>query len=355
MKITLLILFVLFQTSILTAELTQDHPADHPTGQSEEQSAEKNADKTAEEAPRQADADFKPNGFDVSFSNIDTTKILQGGPPRDGIPAIDSPTFTPANKTSWLEADDTVVGVLIDGEARAYPLKILQYHECVNDTIGKVHFAVTYCPLCQSSFVFDRSFGDAVYDFGTSGMLWNSNVLLYDRQTESLWSQAAMKAVAGEAAKNNLSFTMLPATLSTWKEWSTLHPTTIVLSTNTGHQREYSKVHYASYFASPKLWFDVDNHLSNPREFAAKEEMLLVQVGKGLRLYSINELIETGGTIIDNVGKTTITIDVSTYNKTASVRGTQPNATMYWFAASACLPDATLWSPPNDELVQEIE
>lgn len=129
MKITLLILFVLFQTSILTAELTQDHPADHPTGQSEEQSAEKNADKTAEEAPRQADADFKPNGFDVSFSNIDTTKILQGGPPRDGIPAIDSPTFTPANKTSWLEADDTVVGVLIDGEARAYPLKILQYHE----------------------------------------------------------------------------------------------------------------------------------------------------------------------------------------------------------------------------------
>ena len=84
--------------------------------------------------------------------------------------------------------------------------------------------------------MFDRSFGDAVYDFGTSGMLWNSNVLLYDRQTESLWSQAAMKAVAGEAAKNNLSFTMLPATLSTWKEWSTLHPTTIVLSTNTGHQ-----------------------------------------------------------------------------------------------------------------------
>jgi hypothetical protein len=150
------------------------------------------------------------------------------------------------------------VGVVFGKTAKAYPLKILDYHEAVNDRGGDVPFAVTYCPLCDSAAVFDRRTNDGVIEFGISGLLYNSNVLLYDRRKDgkqSLWSQMMTNSVAGPRVGKSLQ--TLPLELTTWADWSARHPKTEVLSTETGHHRDYSRSPYASYFGDDRLMFPV--------------------------------------------------------------------------------------------------
>ncbi len=138
------------------------------------------------------------NGFDVSNALIPREAILSGGPPRDGIPAIVRPRFDPASRAaSFLKDEDLVVSVTVEDETRAYPLRILVWHETVNNVIRGQPLAITYCPLCGTAMVFDRRVGERTLDFGLSGLLYQSDVLMYDRQTESLWSQLAMQSVAG--------------------------------------------------------------------------------------------------------------------------------------------------------------
>ena len=128
--------------------------------------------------------------FDLGRTSIPRDEIHAGGPQKDGIPSLTNPKLIPAKSAGFLRPADRVIGVFVEGESRAYPLPILDYHEAVNDEIGKTAFAVTYCPLCDSSAVFDRRRGDSTVEFGISGLLYNSNVLLYDRGVvgkESLW------------------------------------------------------------------------------------------------------------------------------------------------------------------------
>ena len=134
------------------------------------------------------------NGFDVGNASIPVDEILPGGPPRDGIPAIDNPVFMDAQKATFLSEDDRVIGIARHGITRAYPIAILNWHEIVNDRIGQESIVVTYCPLCGTGMVFAA--GSAL-SFGVSGLLYNSDVLMYDRQTDSLWSQLKMEAVSG--------------------------------------------------------------------------------------------------------------------------------------------------------------
>ncbi|MCI0359330.1 MAG: DUF3179 domain-containing protein [Planctomycetaceae bacterium] len=193
--------------------------------------------------------------FDLSQVTIPKSEIRSGGPPKDGIPALTSPKLLAADAATYLRDDDRVIGVVIGDEARAYPLAIMNHHEVVNDQIGSTLVAVTYCPLCDSAAVLGRQTPLGEREFGVSGLLYNSNVLMYDRggKPESLWTQVGAAGVSGPAADKPLD--ALPVELTTWKDWRTRHPQTQVLSDKTGHRRDYRRNPYASYFRSPSLMF----------------------------------------------------------------------------------------------------
>ena len=135
---------------------------------------------------------------DFSKASIEFDEIMSGGPPKDGIPAIDDPLFAPAAEVEGLADTEPVISFFVGDDQRAYPLQILMWHEIVNDTIGGIPVAVTFCPLCNSAVVYDRRVGDAVLDFGTTGKLRNSDLVMYDRQTESWWQQFTGEGIVGE-------------------------------------------------------------------------------------------------------------------------------------------------------------
>ncbi len=197
--------------------------------------------------------------FDLSNATAPRERILPGGPPVDGIPALTSPKFVASDRAEFLQPADRVIGVVVGTEARAYPLRILDYHEVVNDHIGGAAFAVTYCPLCDSAAVFERRQRDEESEFGVSGLLLNSNVLLYDRRPagrSSLWSQVKSASISGPRAGETLQ--TLPLELTSWDDWRTRHPQTRVLSTDTRHKRDYHRTPYRNYFTSSELTFPVE-------------------------------------------------------------------------------------------------
>ena len=182
---------------------------------------------------------------------IDPDDIISGGPPPDGIPPIDDPKFLAASDAGFLTDREPVLAVEIGGEAKAYPLQIMTWHEIVNDTIGGVPVSVTYCPLCNTGIAFERPTIDGeLLDFGTSGKLYNSNLIMYDRQTESYWAQATGQAVVGELTGERLTF--VPTRILSFADWRTEHPDGLVLSRDTGHERPYGENPYAGYDSSER-------------------------------------------------------------------------------------------------------
>ncbi len=188
---------------------------------------------------------------------IPLEKIRSGGPPKDGIPSIDTPEFTEASQEYHVSDSDTVLGLEINGDVRAYPLSILVWHEIVNDNVGGVPVAVTYCPLCFTNQVFERVIDGQEVEFGTSGKLYNSNLVMYDRLTNSYWSQALGKAIVGELAGYELS--TIPFDVIKWGDWKSLHPDSVVLTTNTGHIRAYGVDPYGNYYTETRILFPVEN------------------------------------------------------------------------------------------------
>lgn len=183
---------------------------------------------------------------DLSKALVPLDEIVDGGPPPDGIPAIDRPAFvTPDEAARWLHAREPVLGVDIDGDARAYPLQILVWHEIVNDTVGGRPVAVTFCPLCNSGVVFDRRAAGRLLDFGTSGKLYRSDLVMYDRQTHSLWAQMEGRALVGTLSGTTLA--VLPSNTVSWEAWRATHPRGKVLSRETGHRRRYGANPYEAY------------------------------------------------------------------------------------------------------------
>ncbi len=191
---------------------------------------------------------------DFSNTSIDLDEIMSGGPPRDGIPPIDDPKFAPVAEIDDLADDEPVIGVVIGGEARAYPLRILIWHEIVNDSIGGVPVTVTFCPLCNAAVVFDRRLGGRVLDFGTTGMLRKSDLVMYDRQTESWWQQFMGMAIVGELTGAELE--MLPSRLESWSSFRARAPEGLVLVPNNAGMRAYGNNPYAGYdsLARPFLY-----------------------------------------------------------------------------------------------------
>jgi hypothetical protein len=173
-------------------------------------------------------------------------EFMSGGPGKDGIPAIDRPRFVGlAAGERFLEPREPVAVVEIEGAARAYPIRILVWHEIVNDRIGGRPIAVSYCPLCNSTVAFDRRLDDRVLDFGTTGNLRNSDLVMYDRQTESWWQQLTGEAVVGELSGERLR--TVSSQILSWGQFKRLHPGGRVLSTETGYDRPYGKNPYVGY------------------------------------------------------------------------------------------------------------
>jgi len=178
--------------------------------------------------------------------NVPYDELLSGGPPRDGIPPIDNPEFVDVNDAkSWIKDNEPVVFVKINNEVKAYPIQILIWHEIVNDTLGKKEISVTFCPLCNSTVVFDRNLDGKLYDFGTSGLLRNSDLVMWDRQSETLWQQFTGEAIIGNLTGKKL--TMLASSMISFKDYYTAYPNGQVLSKVTGHHRAYGNNPYVGY------------------------------------------------------------------------------------------------------------
>ena len=209
---------------------------------------------------------------DFSYHTVPYDDFLSGGPPRDGIRPIDRPQFISIDEADkWLSDLEPVISFEMNGVQRAYPIQILIWHEVVNDVVGGVPVTVTFCPLCNSAIVFERTVGDMVLDFGTSGNLRNSDLVMWDRQTESWWQQFTGEAIVGRLAGIKLNF--LAAPIISWQDFKTHQPDGEVLSKNIGLGRRYGENPYVGYDTvdNPPFLFtgDLDGRLQPKERVAA--------------------------------------------------------------------------------------
>lgn len=256
-------------------------------------------------------------GTDTGSDYLDllNQNVVSGGPGKDGIPSVDDPKFiSPSEADGYLEPGDVVFGIDVEGEARAYPQRVLVWHEIVNDSFKGRRISVTYCPLTGSQLAFEGQAADgSPLTFGTTGSLVNSNLLMYDRQTDSTWPQILATSIGG--SRRSESLRALPLAWTTWAMWKALHPDTVVLSTNTGFLRNYSYDPYGSYdlepqsndptgsfglgasnyYDSPELWFPVINR---SERFHPKKIVIGVRLNGG---YLAVPLAEFRSVAVDNV------------------------------------------------------
>jgi hypothetical protein len=279
------------------------------------------------------------NGFDLSNASIPVAEVLSGGPPRDGIPAIDKPRFIAAHRAEFLTDDSRVIGVSHGDEARAYPIAILNWHEIVNDHIDGDSIVVTFCPLCGTGMVFETG---PYTDFGVSGLLYNSDVLLYDRQSESLWSQLKMQAVSGKRVGDKL--TLLPASHTSWADWRARYPHTRVLSTKTGFRRDYQQDPYQDYAKQRQTYFPVSNQ--NAR-YHPKEMVIGVVQGETVKAWPFAELAKTDEAVADTLGLEAVTVIFNAAARSARVMDASgeeiPSTIGFWFAWMAFYPQSEVY------------
>ena len=214
---------------------------------------------------------------DFSKRNVEFSEISSGGPPRDGIPPIDEPVFTTFDDADdWLNSQEPVIALEIEGDARAYPLQVLIWHEIVNDQVGGVPVSVTFCPLCNSAITFDRRLDGRVHDFGTSGNLRNSDLIMWDRQTETWWQQLTGEGIVGELTGKRLTF--LPSAVISWEDFKATYPDGQVLSRETGFARRYGENPYVGYDRADSPPFLFDGDLDG--RLLPKERVAAVNIGE---------------------------------------------------------------------------
>ncbi len=287
------------------------------------------------------------NGFDLSSSLIPADEILSGGPPRNGIPALTNPKFVPTSETEWLRPDDRLLALEVAGVAKSYPLRIINWHEVVNDRIGGEPIVVTYCPLCGTGMAFDPRVGGRALTFGVSGLLYNSDVLMYDGQTESLWSQIRRQAVTGPMKGARLE--MIPLVHTTWGRWKEQHPDGLVLSRETGHARDYDRDPYLQYARTPGTMFPIGHKDGRLPE---KEMILGITRGNGTAAFPLERLAGWPRPVRAPVGGQDLFVYYFPESGTAfatTLDGDLVPATLaYWFAWSAFHPETSIWEAPHD-------
>lgn len=288
------------------------------------------------------------NDFDLSNSIIPVDQIFHGGPERDGIPSINNPKFIPHRDASFLADDDRILGLFYKNIARAYPIKILNYHEIVNDKFNNESILITYCPLCGSGIAFSPKLGHNNVRFGVSGLLYNSDMLLYDRKTESLWSQIMAVAISGKLKGKKLDRLVMKDT--TWRKWKTLFPKTHVLSTDTGYSRNYQRHPYGDYDLNSAIYFPLTH--TNKR-YHAKEKILAVEINNKFKAYPFSELAKTTGTVTDLFAGKKLQIKFDAKSRTGAVYHNNkeiPATTLFWFAWVAFHPDTDVFSATKKQV-----
>lgn len=303
-SISITILFLFFLLGTLSCAADREKVRESP-----EKTVEKEVKKEQPETDSSDGSVDVPSAmaaaFSTDFSKMDISfdTVISGGPPKDGIPAIDNPRFiTTDEASSWISPTEPVIVVRKGSTSKIYPLQILMFHEIVNDTIEELPIAITYCPLCNTSIVYIREVGNKTLDFGTTGRLRYSNLLMYDRQTESWWQQANGTAVIGELLGETLE--LYPALTLPWKDAREEAPEGKVLSRDTGYQRPYGENPYAGYDSgSPFLLRGADIS----EEYDPLERLLVLKLNNETKLYPYSDLREER-VINDTLGNTDIVV-----------------------------------------------
>lgn len=280
---------------------------------------------------------------DGVMHSIPLDDILSGGPGKDGIPSIDAPKFLVASAATYLDDSDPGVGLTVEGESRFYPYRVLVWHEIVNDTIQGEPVLVTYCPLCATGIVFKREVGGKTQEFGVSGKLWQSNLLMYNRaknaDDESLWSQVLGEAVVGVHTGEKL--VIIPSDIMRWSEWKKLHPDTRVLSTDTGARRDYGRDPYGDYYTSESVSFG-----ANFRDTRLHPKTLVhgIEIGDAYKAYP-DDAIARNGEIDDILGGKTIHATKSSEGEVRFTADGEPLASIpgFWFSWLAAHPGTELY------------
>ncbi len=275
--------------------------------------------------------------------SIDLNEVLAGGPPKDGIPSIDNPKFVSADQANFLAEGDVGLGLILAGEARFYPYQILVWHEIVNDTVKGEPVLVTYCPLCATGIAFERRVNGVPVEFGVSGQLWQSNLLMYDRAEnpadESLWSQILGEAVVGPRTGARLK--IIPADTVKYAEWKRTHPDTRVLSRDTGAGRPYGQDPYGDYYTSNFVGFGAEFNDSrlNPKDF-----VLGIELEGKFKAYLERAIPE--GSTSDTFAGETIRVEKDSLGRVRFFRGAgrEPLSQVgsFWFSWVAAHPDTEL-------------
>ena len=283
------------------------------------------------------------NGFNIEGSLIPEDEIHHGGPSRDGIPALSNPRFITATEADWLKPDDRVIGIEINGERRAYPIRILNYHEIINDRVSDTAFAITYCPLCGTGVAFDAEVAGKTREFGVSGLLYNSDVLLYDRQSESLWSQIMSKAVSGPLKGTRLK--KIPIQHTSWEAWLKSGDT-LVLSLDTGYRRDYSRSPYGSYEDGRELYFPVNVRSAR---YHPKERVIGFEQDGRFKAYPFAELAKVESPLEDSFGGLDLVVTFDAATRSGEIRDSSgqllPSINSFWFAWYAFHPETEVFNP----------
>ena len=283
--------------------------------------------------------------FDFSEDNwiISVSEIIDGGPGKDGIPSIDNPDFDLLENTNYVPDDRMVVGIRINGEVRAYPHQILDWHEIVNDKSGDDHFAIVYCPLTGTGMSWNREIDGSVTEFGVSGLLFRNNLIAYDRNTDSNWSQMQLRSVNGDFINREIETYQLVET--TWETWKQLFPESKVHTTNTGHSRNYSSFTYGATYHTDhsRILFPVqntDDRLQNKDRVHGIIESDPSDSDFEVRVYVIDEFGDGVNLIRDQLANNEYLVAGSTeYNIAAAFKLDDPTlASLDFFAVDDELP-----------------
>jgi uncharacterized protein DUF3179 len=281
------------------------------------------------------------NGFVLDDALIPEDEIFFGGPPKDGIPSLDNPNFVNAAQTR-LHDEDRVLALERNGIAKAYPLRILNWHEIVNDRFGDEGVIIIYCPLCGSGTASKAKVAGNSLQLGVSGLLYNSDVLMYDRQTQSLWSQILSQAVTGP-----MKGTTLPAvavTHTTWADWRQRHPDTLVLSMDTGFNRNYQANPYDDYEKEDSIMFPVRFRSEG---YHPKEKVLGLFLDGKAKAYPFVELAKNSGELNDTLAGQKIHVRYNHAHKSAEIFDATgnplPGVTLFWFAWYAFHPQTEIY------------
>jgi len=238
--------------------------------------------------------------------DIRLEEITWGGVLKDGIPALTHPKLIPAAEATYLDAGDLVFGIEINGDVRAYPLRIMDWHEMFNDVVGGVPVSLAYCTLCGSGILYEttvRGWPEPII-FGSSGFLYRSNKLMYDTATHSLWNQFTGRPVVGSLTGSGIVLATRPVAITRWSDWKALHPAGKVLALDTGHPRDYSAgAAYGQYFASPELMFPtiVDTTKLRPKDYVFVLRSAAVEKAWPLRLFEGGAVINDRAGVLDLV------------------------------------------------------